>query len=217
VDMDIPDGFGVPLVDLTTHLLPEPTMDALGELFTPPPAAPSIIPGLYDDREQTHSAHEVRFSLTTSSGNLMVTYARARFTGLRSRVVMYVSASGSAVTFSSIGVYTVDQATLNLTELVSRVDDPTIPGALGRVERTLDTPFSFVEGEWYAAAHLSLGSPPGARAGMSLPSFAIAPHFDPPTHGILGSQTDLPATATKASLVNTANATQGAVYYEFLD
>lgn len=176
-----------------------------------------VIPGLYDDREQTASTHSLRTGLNTASGNLFISIHRARITAQRSRVVAISAGSAtSGLTTCSIGVYSVDPSDWSIDALLARVDDTTLfDVAYAREERVLSAPVSFVKGNYYAVMHLNVGANTGARAAVLLPSFNMMASFDPPMMGFKSGQAALPTTPL-AYADYTTEMTSGQIYYEFL-
>ena len=132
------------------------------------------------------------------------------FTAVRSETITQIrSWSGAAAaaatpTLCRTGVYEVDSSG-NLGNLKAHANDTAMWNALNKTEtKTLTTPLSLVAGRYYAAAALVVSGTTVPQLISAAPIFYLAIQAElftnPPVHGCLTGQTDLPASITLASL-----------------
>lgn len=222
MEVSIPEGKGLPLVDLVTHRLPEPTMEVIVEEVAeqlPPPVIPPspVIPGLYDDRDQTHSIGDVRSTANMTSGAAFITLFRARHTATRSRIAFASGATNGGVTLNKIRVATVDPSDWSIDTELATVNDLTMGNADNtKFIRTLSTPVSFVRESWYAVIALQIASTGGNRLASAAPSFGVMNTYDPPLGGYITGLADMPPLPLSYAAYNITK-TSVFIYHEFLD
>lgn len=142
-------------------------------------------------------------NLAFTSGNLRLAFftAPVGFTATKVQTSTGTTAAGATPTLCRIGLYTVDGSG-DLDLVASTVNDTTLfAGASTSYERSLSSPYAVVAGQRYAIGALVVtGATAPTLVGGNNASFAFEFAESPRLTGVVGSQSDLPASVSAASV-----------------
>lgn len=175
----------------------------------------SVNPPNISSGEEAFNRFFISGAVSSPSQRLRITFTRARKTEpiTKLRTITSSTAAGATPTLCRVGVYSIDETTLNGTLITGCVNDTTLWAAANtEYVSTLQSAWNKVAGALYAEASICVTAAAAPTfAGFSGQSGAAAACLrGTPLCAFLDTQPDLPASFTYASLVSSANA----VYFE---
>ena len=142
-------------------------------------------------------------SVSTGSGNLRLTYFTAAKTETTASVRTVCTVLGTSATLQRIGIYSIDGSG-NLTLIASTANDTSLWIAAASYTKALSASFSKVRGTRYAVGILYVGGGTAPTLSGLLPGNSTEASQPPRLSGFLSSQTDLPATISVGSILDTS-------------
>jgi hypothetical protein len=154
--------------------------------------------------EESTSRHRVFSTAAHADGQMRLGYFRAHRTEAITKVrIACTTAAGATPSLIRVGVYSI-AANGDLTLVAATTSDTSLLAATAtEYEKALSATWNKVAGQWYATALLvktAAASPAIAAESFGSPALTAAVNGRPRLAALLGSQTDLPASITSASL-----------------